>query len=112
MSTSICPPCSSTRRLVSASPSPVPSAFRLLVLAELLDLLEERSLEARGRRCGSGATTAVTLRPPSCGSQGFDAAAEIVEIIAHVALNVFTNYFNRAAETDIDFPKVSAGQVA
>src|ERR671912_525383 len=38
--------------------------------------------------------------------------AEIVEIIAHVALNVFTNYFNRAAETDIGFPKVSAGQVA
>ena len=37
--------------------------------------------------------------------------AEIVEIIAHVALNVFTNYFNRAAETDIDFPKVTAGQL-
>lgn len=35
---------------------------------------------------------------------------EIAEIIAHVALNVFTNYFNRAAETDIDFPKVTAGQ--
>jgi uncharacterized peroxidase-related enzyme len=37
--------------------------------------------------------------------------AEIVEIIAHVGLNVFTNYFNRAAETDIDFPKVTAGQL-
>ena len=36
---------------------------------------------------------------------------EIVEIIAHVALNVFTNYFNRAAETDIDFPRVTAGQL-
>jgi uncharacterized peroxidase-related enzyme len=37
---------------------------------------------------------------------------EIVEIIAQVALNVFTNYFNRAAETEIDFPKVTAGQLA
>ena len=33
--------------------------------------------------------------------------AEIAEIIAHVALNVFTNYFNVAADVDIDFPKVS-----
>jgi uncharacterized peroxidase-related enzyme len=37
---------------------------------------------------------------------------EIAEIIAHVALNVFTNYFNRAAQTDIDFPLVTAGQLA
>jgi uncharacterized peroxidase-related enzyme len=37
--------------------------------------------------------------------------AAIAEIIAHVALNVFTNYFNRAAATDIDFPKVTAGQL-
>jgi uncharacterized peroxidase-related enzyme len=36
----------------------------------------------------------------------------IAEIIAHVALNVFTNYFNRAADTDIDFPRVAATQVA
>lgn len=35
---------------------------------------------------------------------------EIVEIIAHVALNIFTNYVNRAADTEIDFPKVTAGQ--
>lgn len=37
---------------------------------------------------------------------------EIAEIIAHVALNVFTNYFNIAADTDIDFPKVSAKDLA
>lgn len=37
---------------------------------------------------------------------------DIAEIIAHVALNVFTNYFNRAARTEIDFPLVAAGQVA
>ena len=38
--------------------------------------------------------------------------AEIAEIIAHVALNVFTNYFNRAVDTEIDFPRVAAAQFA
>lgn len=37
---------------------------------------------------------------------------EIAEIIAHVALNVLTNYFNIAADVDIDFPKVSYSQAA
>ncbi len=34
--------------------------------------------------------------------------AEIVEIIAHVALNVFTNYLNESLKTVIDFPVVRA----
>ena len=29
---------------------------------------------------------------------------EVGEIVAHVALNVFTNYFNLVAQTEIDFP--------
>ena len=37
---------------------------------------------------------------------------EIAEIIAHVALNVFTNYFNVAADVDIDFPRVSYSELA
>ena len=28
----------------------------------------------------------------------------VTEVVAHVALNVFTNYFNNLAETDVDFP--------
>lgn len=32
---------------------------------------------------------------------------EIGEIVAAVALNVFTNYFNSVAQTDIDFPVVA-----
>lgn len=32
--------------------------------------------------------------------------AEIAEIVAHVALNVLTNYFNNTANTEIDFPAV------
>ncbi|MCK7614689.1 carboxymuconolactone decarboxylase family protein [Roseibium sediminicola] len=34
--------------------------------------------------------------------------AEIVEIVAHVALNTLTNYLNEAFETPIDFPVVNA----
>jgi uncharacterized peroxidase-related enzyme len=34
--------------------------------------------------------------------------AEIAEIVATVALNVFTNYFNRAFDVDVDFPVVRA----
>jgi uncharacterized peroxidase-related enzyme len=33
--------------------------------------------------------------------------AEIAEVVAHVALNVLTNYFNVLARTDVDFPRVS-----
>ena len=32
---------------------------------------------------------------------------EITEIVAHVVLNIFRNYFNHIAETPIDFPKAA-----
>ncbi len=38
---------------------------------------------------------------------GYD-DAQIIEIVQHVALNVWTNYLNIVAGTDIDFPVVSA----
>ena len=38
-------------------------------------------------------------------SAGFDDEA-VVEIVANVALNMFTNYFNHVAGTEIDFPLV------
>ncbi|MBD3673110.1 MAG: carboxymuconolactone decarboxylase family protein [Planctomycetaceae bacterium] len=31
---------------------------------------------------------------------------EIAEIVANVALNIFTNYFNHVVETEVDFPAV------
>ncbi len=37
---------------------------------------------------------------------------EIVETVAHVALNVFTNSLNNLAGTDIDFPRVSIAAAA
>lgn len=38
--------------------------------------------------------------------------AEIVEIIATVAINVFANIFNEALKTDIDFPRIAARKAA
>ena len=32
---------------------------------------------------------------------------EIAEILAHVALNIFTNYTNVAFDVPVDFPKVN-----
>jgi uncharacterized peroxidase-related enzyme len=37
---------------------------------------------------------------------------EIGEIVANVALNIFTNYFNEIAKTEIDFPKVQLGSTS
>src|SRR5262249_58317734 len=34
------------------------------------------------------------------------------EIVAHVALHIFTNYFHEIAKTDIDFPQVQLGAAA
>ena len=44
-------------------------------------------------------------------AQGFG-DAELLEVIANVALNVYTNYVNHIAGTEIDFPKVDAIQEA
>ncbi|MEO5756836.1 MAG: carboxymuconolactone decarboxylase family protein [Mesorhizobium sp.] len=42
---------------------------------------------------------------------GYD-EAQIIEIVQHVALNVWTNYINEVAQTEIDFPVVSARDAA
>ncbi len=42
---------------------------------------------------------------------GYD-DAQLIEIVLHVALNTWTNYINTVAQTDIDFPVVSAGKAA
>lgn len=38
--------------------------------------------------------------------------AQIIEIVQHVALNVWTNYLNNVAQTDVDFPVVMARKAA
>lgn len=38
--------------------------------------------------------------------------AQVIEIVLHVALNTWTNYINSVADTDIDFPVVTARKAA
>lgn len=38
--------------------------------------------------------------------------AEIVETVANVVVNIFTNYVNHVARTVVDFPEVKPGEVA
>lgn len=38
--------------------------------------------------------------------------AEIVEIISHVAMNIFTNLLGKATQVDIDFPRVALNEAA
>ena len=38
--------------------------------------------------------------------------AEIVEIITHVAMNIFTNLIGRATAVEIDFPTVTLSKAA
>ncbi|MBS0192279.1 MAG: carboxymuconolactone decarboxylase family protein [Phycisphaerales bacterium] len=54
------------------------------------------------RRGGIGESDIKAVR-----AAGF-ADAEIAEIVATVALNFFTNFFNRAFDVDVDFPRVEA----
>ena len=44
-------------------------------------------------------------------THGFD-DGDIAEIVANVALNIFTNYFNHIAGTEIDFPPAPALQAS
>ena len=38
--------------------------------------------------------------------------AQVIEIVVHVALNTWTNYFNEAFQTDVDFPVVAPQRAA
>jgi uncharacterized peroxidase-related enzyme len=42
---------------------------------------------------------------------GYD-DGQVIEIVMHVALNVWTNYVNQVASTDIDFPSVAPSRAA
>ena len=37
---------------------------------------------------------------------------EIIEIITHVAMNIFTNLLGKATQVEIDFPKVELQRAA
>jgi len=85
--------------------------------------LNQAQIDGARRRESSDAHTAAALafaqsvidRRGGIGKGDLDAVraagfsdSEIAEIVASVALNFFTNFFNRAFDVDIDFPRVEA----
>lgn len=86
---------------------------------------EELAAARRGASSDPRTAAAITLalavldRRGHVGDEALAAAraagledGEIVEVVAHVALNVFTNYLNTVAGTEIDFPPVALEQAA
>lgn len=61
-----------------------------------------RTIVARRGRIGDSDLAAIR-------DAGFS-ESQIVEIVASVALNIFTNYFNHIAQTEIDFPRVMVAE--
>ena len=64
------------------------------------------ALKVVERRADVDATDVQALR-----NAGFDDEA-VVELLAHIALNLFTNYVNVALDVPVDFPKVALRQAA
>ncbi len=86
---------------------------------------DEIALNRKGRSSDSVAEVAVRFAVKVAEARGHVSAADladvraagytdaqIVEIVALVAENTFTNYLNEVAQTDIDFPVVDADQAA
>ncbi|QYE33761.1 MULTISPECIES: carboxymuconolactone decarboxylase family protein [Sphingosinicellaceae] len=71
--------------------------------ADAAVVFASKVLEARGR-VSDADIAAVRLA-------GFT-EAQVIEIVASVAVNVLTNYVNNVAHTDIDFPVVHAAEAA
>ena len=96
------------------------------VMGKLTGLTEQQILGSRqGQGTSPKATAAVTFARELLAKRGQVPAGsvqalrdqgfsdgEIAEIVAHVALNIFTNYFNIALDVDVDFPRVALDQVA
>ncbi|WP_274425529.1 carboxymuconolactone decarboxylase family protein [Chelativorans sp. YIM 93263] len=80
---------------------------------------DEIDAARRGASCERKAAAAVTYAKALVASMGavstaeFDAARaelseeEVLEVVAHVALNLFTNMLGKSTRVEIDFPEVS-----
>ena len=86
---------------------------------------EDAALARKGAstdaKAAAGVRFAVQIARNRGGVSGTDIAvvkeagyseAQIVEMVALVAENVFTNFLNRVAQTDIDFPVLHTGEAA
>ncbi len=86
--------------------------------SELTQNLNGKSSDVKTQAALTFASKIVTLRGhvseadvKAVRASGFN-DTEIVEIVAVVSFNIFTNYFNHVAATEIDFPKVSTANVS
>ena len=93
-------------------------AFKLLDEGEIDAARRGKSADARAEAALVLATELVKQRGKVGEAQiaaaklaGFS-DAEILEIIAHVAYNTFTNYVNSALDTEIDFPRLETRAAA
>lgn len=89
-------------------------------IGKMVGLTDEQTLAAREGRgddvkndAGLKFAKAVLEKRGKVGDNDLEAvknagftSGEIAEIVANVALNVFTNYFNETAQTEIDFPAI------
>jgi len=85
---------------------------------DLADSLRGRSGDAKTQAALTFAATVVSQRGrvgdadvQALRSAGY-ADGEIIEIVTHVGVNLFTNYFNHIVDTEIDFPVVQSGAAA
>jgi uncharacterized peroxidase-related enzyme len=80
---------------------------------EILESREAHSQEAK-RNLGLQFAQALVLQKGQVSDQAIAelraagySDGEITEIVANVAVNIFTNYYNHVARTEVDFPKVT-----
>ncbi len=86
-----------------------------LAEAEMLDARQGVAGDARLRAMFS-LVQGIVIQRGEVGAQDFYAArdaglsaAELTELVANIALVLFANYFNRLAETEVDFRAVDMG---
>lgn len=103
--------------------SPHSAPFSVEIVAHLAD--EEMTANRSGRSNDRKAEAAIQFaikvvqaRGHVCDADvravkaaGYD-DAQVIEIVQHVGLNTWTNYLNEVAQTEVDFPVVSARKVA
>ncbi len=102
----------------------VPNMFRSVALSpqalegqlSLLSALSKATLPPATREAVRFAAKVATNRGQTTDSDfvavktaGYT-VAQLIEIVLHVALNIWTNFFNEVFQTEIDFPLVQARQ--
>ena len=98
---------------VLCSSHTVLSKFAGLNDAQIVNALEGKVEDSKDAAAGDVAKIVVEKRGRiddddfNCVRDAGFTPGEISEIVAHVALNIFTNYFNLVARTNIDWPQIS-----